>query len=162
MQGEGQALVKTLQEGKVDQESEEFQARQKRLFQLENSIKACKATADRDIKLQAVKLTAAVYDDVQAALKLFCEQNGYTLVLQIDREAAETQDYRMYQAALTQHIFYNSSHEDITAAVLNHLNRRYDAVRAEAGSSDSTPPVSRADEPTRSIPASPNRKPTPR
>lgn len=162
MQGEGQAVVKLLQDGKIDQDSDEFRAREKKAFQLENSIKACKATTERDIKLQTVKISVAVYADLQAALKLFSEQNGYTLVLQIDREAAHAEDYRLTQKALGQPIFYYRSHEDITVRVLSYLNRRYEAERKEAGLDESAAPVSPADQPTRTIPVSPNRKPATR
>jgi Skp family chaperone for outer membrane proteins len=158
LQGEGQALAKPLQEGHVDQESDEFAARTKKLFHLENSIKACKAQADRDMKMESVKISAAVYQDMQAALKLFSEQNGYTLVLQIDREAAAADDYRLIQKIAGQQIFYYRSHDDITVAVLSHLNQEYEAERAKAGTDDPAAPASSVDEPTRSIPASPNRK----
>jgi Skp family chaperone for outer membrane proteins len=159
MQGEGQALVKPLQEGSLDQESDEFREREKKLFQLENSIKATKATAERDMKLQSVKVSLAVYQDLQAALKLFCDQNGYTLVLKIDREAAQADDFRAVGNALGQTIVYHRAHEDITVAVLTYLNHCYETARAEAGADESPAPVSTGNEPTRTIPVSPNRKP---
>jgi hypothetical protein len=90
---------------------------------------------------------------------LYSEQNGYTLVLQIDREAAHTKDYRLAQkATFGQSIFYYRSHEDITVAVLSYLNQRYETERAQAGLDDGARPVSPVEEPTRSIPVSPNRK----
>jgi Skp family chaperone for outer membrane proteins len=162
MQAEAQVILKPLQEGTIDQESDDFTARQKKLFQLENSIKTCKATSERDMKLQGVKIAVAVYEDLQSALKLFSEQNGYTLVLQIDREAAEAKDFRLLPKTIGQSIFYYRSREDITVAVLGYLNQRYETERAESGSDDSGAPVRPAVEPTRSIPASPNRKPSPR
>lgn len=158
MQGEGQELVKPLQEGHIDQESDEFRVREKKIFQLENSIKSFKATAERDMNMHGVKNSLAVYQDLQAALKLYCEQNGYTLVLQIDREASAAKDYRVIGKTLGQQIFYHRSDEDITAAVLSYLNHRYEAARAEAGTDESAAPGAAAREPGRTLPASPNRK----
>ena len=162
MQGEGQALVKHMQDEKIDQDSDEFSACAKKKFQLESSIKTCKATAERDMKLQSVKIAAAIYEDVQAALKLFCEQNGYTLVIQIDREADRTDDYRMVQRVIGQQIIYHRHQEDISVAVLTHLNKLYEAEHTDAGSDDSAASGHSDDQPTptRTIPVSPNRKRT--
>jgi Skp family chaperone for outer membrane proteins len=159
LQGEGQALLKRVQDEKLEQDSDEFRAREKKAFQIENAIKACKAAAERDMKLQSVKIAAAIYEDVQAALKRFTEQNGYTLVIQIDREADQTQDYRMMQKVTGQLVIYHRNQEDITVAVLSHLNNRYEAERAEAGIDDGSSPDQSGDEqPKRTIPVSPNRK----
>jgi Skp family chaperone for outer membrane proteins len=109
-----------------------------------------------------VKISVVVYQDLQAALKLFSEQNGYTLVVQIDREAAASDDYRLIQKTMGQQIFYYRSQEDITVAVLSYLNDRYEAERAEGGIEEEAAPISPGNEPTRSIPASPNKKPSKR
>jgi Skp family chaperone for outer membrane proteins len=158
--GEMAALAKPVQEGKIDRESEEYGAREKKLYQLDNARKACKATGERDMKLQSVKIMSAIYKDAQAALKLFSEQNGYTLVIQVDREAAKTQDYRMIQNVAGQLVIYHRSQDDITLRVLSYLNNQYETERAEAGIEETSSSDQSDDLPTRTIPASPNRKRT--
>ena len=159
MQEEGQAVVKSLQDKTLDPESDEVRLRQKKAFQLESSIKTTKASAERDMELQSVKITLAVYQDLQAALKLFSDQNGYNLVLQIDREAADAKDYRIVSQSLGQRILFHR-HDDITAAVLSHLNHRYETEQAAAD--ESTAPVASPKQANRTLPVSPNRKATTR
>jgi Skp family chaperone for outer membrane proteins len=156
MQAEGQALARPLQDETLDPDSDEVRVRQKKVFQLESSIKATKALAERDMNVQGVKITLAVYQDLQAALKLFSDQNGYTLVLQIDREAAQAKDYRVVAKLPVQNIFFYRSYDDITLAVLSHLNNRYQTEQAVAD--ESTAPVSSPIQSNRTLPVSPNRK----
>ncbi len=157
-QKEYQAVTKSIQEDKIDKESDEYVALAKKAYQAQNSGKSAQAAKERNIKMQSLKITAAVYADVQAALKLFCEQNGYTLVLQVDREADTTTDYRMFQRPLAQPTFYYRKRDDITVAVLTYLNDQYDAERKAAGVERNTDAAAEDELPTRSIPASPNRK----
>ena len=158
IQAEKQALVKRWEEDKVDQDSDEYSARVKKAYQIENSMKTCQSGAQREMQLQSVKIAAAVFEDVQAALKIFSEQRGFTLVLQIDRDAAKTEDYRMSRQVTAQPVVYYRGQEDITVAVLSYLNNHYQAERAEAGLEDTAEPAASAEQPSRTIPVSSNRK----
>jgi Skp family chaperone for outer membrane proteins len=157
LQGEGQALLK--QEGSLDQESNEFQEHQKMLYQLENSIKTTKASAERDMKTQNLKISLEVYQDLQGALKLFSQRNDLALVLRIDSDAALAKDYRGIGQTLGQHIIYNRHLDDITAAVLSYLNRQYESAAKDSGREVSSETASPAKTPSRTLPALPNRKP---
>ncbi len=159
--GEMQAIAKSVQEAKIEQDSDEYRTSEKKLYQLDTSRKTYKASAERDMKIQGAKVSLTVYQDLQEALKLFCDKSGYTLVLQIDREIAAAKDYRMFQQTAAQPIIYHRSHDDITLAVISYLNHRYEAERGDEATEESTSGTLPA-EPTRSIPVSPNRKPAAR
>jgi hypothetical protein len=77
-------------------------------------------------------------------VRQFAEQNGYTLVLKIDREFEASTSYKTIQQTLSQMVMRHSASDDITDAVINYLNKQYEA----AGESAARPPVSR-DRPSR-------------
>lgn len=131
--GQGKELAKPLEEGALDQESPEFLERERKVLRLQTYLKSLKATTEREMKKQGAKASLDVYEDIQAALQLYCEQNGYTLVLNFDREATTASESQVVGRALSQGIMFHNSRDDVTDAILGYLNHQYEAANRDSG-----------------------------
>jgi Skp family chaperone for outer membrane proteins len=125
--GQGQELAKPLQEKSLEEDSPEYLERERKLLKLETYLKSLKATTERELKKQGAQASLEVYEDLQEALHLYCEQNGYTLVLNFDREAASAPESQL-QRSLGQAILFHQTRDDITDAILGYLNHKYEAA----------------------------------
>jgi Skp family chaperone for outer membrane proteins len=125
--GQGQELAKPLQEKSLEEDSPEYLERERKLLKLETYLKSLKSTTEREMKKQGARASLDVYEDLQEALHLYCEQNGYTLVLNFDREAASAPESQL-QRSLGQAILFHQTRDDITDAILGYLNHKYEAA----------------------------------
>ena len=134
-----QQLGKALQDADLDRESPEFAAREKKLLQLSASTDSFRDVSEKELSHAAAKIRLAVYQDVSAAAREFAEQNGYTLVLRIDREAEAARSYMTIKQTMRQPVIRHDSRDDITDAVVAWLNKQY----AAAGGAASLPAAAR-------------------
>jgi len=132
--GQGKELAKPLEEGSLDQESPEFLERERKVLRLQTYLKTLKATTEREMKKQGARATLDVYQDIQAALARYCEQNGYTLVLNFDREASTAPESQVASRSLNQPIMFHQSRDDVTDAILGYLNHKYEAASRDSQS----------------------------
>jgi Skp family chaperone for outer membrane proteins len=137
--GQGKELAKPLEEGSLDQESPEFLERERKVLRLQTYLKSFKATTEREMKKQGARASLEVYQDIQAVLERYCEQNGYTLVLNFDREATTAPESQVVTRSLSQAIMFHQTRDDVTDAILGYLNHKY-----EAASRDSQPSAASA------------------
>lgn len=158
MYGQGQELEKSLRDGTLEQGSADYLECEKKAIQLMSNVKTLHKMTERDLKQQGAKALLAAFEDVKKALAEFAEQNGYTLVLRVDREALDCKNYQTIQQSLSQDVVRQDSRDDITDAVVAYLNRRYDAAGPDA--IDST--AAKAATPKRPTPPPAVRKPAPR
>lgn len=158
MHGQGQDLEKSLRDGTLEQGSADYLEREKKVVQLMYSVKTFHKMTERNLKQQGAKAFVAAYEDVRMALAEFAQQNGYTLVLRVDREALDCKNYQTVQRSLSQDVVRQDSRDDITDAVVAYLNRQYDA----AGSDAVEAPAAKKSEPRRPSPAPAVRTPASR
>jgi Skp family chaperone for outer membrane proteins len=147
MYGKGQELIQSLKDGSIAPESPKFRERELEIYRLESYIKSAKSSAEKDLKLQELKASVEVYNEIQEVLKLFCEHNGFTIILRVDNEGAAAADPQALGRVLSQNIIFHQHGDDITSPVVAYLNRRYEST---AHSEPATTPKS---SPTSSQPA---------
>lgn len=144
-------LSEELQNNEFEEGSPELLEHERRMIQLSSRFETYKALANRDLKKKDAESLKVAYIDVQQVLDQFAEQNGYTLVLQINRKATESDETQRIAQRLSLPVFHNHGADDITDAVLAYLNDRY---RASAPSKTKpapreTPPSSAKKPPAR-------------
>lgn len=163
--GKGQELIKTLKDGSIDQDSSEFREKETKVYQLESYVKSYKASAEKEIQLQGLKATVAVHNEIQEALRVFSERNGFTIILRIDNEAATAaaSNPQALGRVVGQDVIFHQSRQDITGPVVAYLNRRFEsAARSDAATeTPSTKPATPKSSPSTTPSATP-RKPSAR
>ncbi|HEY3966773.1 MAG TPA: OmpH family outer membrane protein [Planctomycetaceae bacterium] len=127
MYGKGQELIQSLKDGSIEPGSPKFRERELEIYRLESYIKTAKSSAEKDLKRQELKASVEVYNEIQDVLKLFCEHNGFTVILRIDNEGTAATDPQALGRALSQNIIYHQHRDDITSSVVAYLNRRYES-----------------------------------
>jgi Skp family chaperone for outer membrane proteins len=163
-----QELGRELQVAEIDQDSPEFREKEKKIVQLSTNVKAFRAVTQKDLKKRQARALLDIYQDVTAAVQQIAEQNGYTLVLRIDREAEAARSYTLIQQSMNQPVVRHSSPDDISNAVIAWLNKQYDAAggaaslsaAADSASAGGKSPATRTA--PRDIPAPGSRKATSR
>lgn len=126
--GEANSLKTELKSGTFDEESSEFEKRENRLFHINSQLKVLEAQTKSNMQKQHVSVVQAVYQDVQQAVERFAAQNGYTLILKINRDTHEGKDSQQIQKTLSQQIVFHQGAEDITDPVLSLLNQEFEAA----------------------------------
>ncbi len=165
MLGQGRELEKSLRDGTLDRESPEFFELEKKVRRAEANVNTFKAVKQRELKQQEIKVLLEVYRDVSEAVRQFAEQNGYSLVLKIDRDFEAAKDYKTIQQTLSQVVVRHSARDDITEAVINYLNKQYETTAGDIGTTTASPERGRRDRPSgddSSAAGAPVAKPSPR
>jgi len=130
--GRGQELEKSLQDGTLDKDSAEYAEREKKVIQLSVNVKNFKSVKEKELKAGQAKALLGIYRDVVAVAKQIAEQNGYSLVLRIDREAAAARGYQTITQTINESVLRHDPHDDITDAVIARLNRQYEETTGDA------------------------------
>jgi len=124
--GQGQEMEKSLLDGTFDKESSEYAEREKKVIQLSAKVKTLKSVKEKELKAGQAKALLGIYRDVAAVARQVAEQNGYSLVLRIDREAVAARSYQTISQTLNESVLRHSPGDDITDVVIAQLNRQYD------------------------------------
>lgn len=119
-----------LQSGTFDEESSEFEKRENRMIQIKSELETLKVQGKSKLQKKSADAALAVYQDVQQALERFATQNGYTLILTVNRDALAAKDALKIKDTLSQPIVYHHGAEDITDPVLALLNQEFEARAA--------------------------------
>src|SRR5262249_27533709 len=104
----------------------EYAEREKKVIQLSVNVKNFKSVKEKELKAGQAKALLGIYRDVAAVAKQVAEQNGYSLVLRIDREAVAARSYQTITQTLNESVLRHNSQDDITDVVIARLNRQYD------------------------------------
>lgn len=145
-------LDEQLKNGEFEEGSPEQIEFEKKMIQLNSRYEAYKALTTKNLKKQEAECLRTAYVDVQQALDQFSEQNGYTLVLQINRDAMTSDDPGKTGQKLGLPVFRNQGADDITDAVLAFLNSRHEAAAPRKSAHPATkaaPPAARKPAPRR-------------
>lgn len=126
---------------------QELQAKQQQLLDLKKGASQdyttletslARETADMNAALmlernkfseQEAKIYYQVYSEIREATKAYCLQNGIAVAMQFNGEQVST-DPSMVQAEVARKIVFYDSNLDITPAVLQQVNARYNAANA--------------------------------
>ena len=124
--------------------TDDFRARRKQLAMLEAELQYFIESEGRRIEQGLATSLRAIFDDIQATVRLVAEEKGIDIVLAADRMPDETADTgaQVRQQILLQKVLYWSPQADITDAVVTRLNARYEAQggKASLGSAHRTSP----------------------
>lgn len=113
------------------------------LTKAKTNLEVFKQTKSREIQRKKLQANRLLFDDIQDAVTKVAEHYGYGTVLQHSRFTSEKPDPREVQAALSQSVVWSRKRDDITDAVLEVMNRRYEkstggAVQPASGSRPAT------------------------
>jgi Skp family chaperone for outer membrane proteins len=122
---QARTIDEQMKSGEFEDGSQEFLDSEKKLIQLSSRFETFKALATRNLKKKDAEALVTCYQDVQKALAVFAEQNGYTLMLQVNRDLMATEDTNRVTRKLGQTVFHVHAGEDITEAVLAYLTQQY-------------------------------------
>lgn len=142
---QARSLDEQLKSGEYENGSAEFIERENKVIQLSSRFEAFKKATAKDLKKKDAAVLLEVYEDVRQAVEVFAQQNGFTLVLQVNRDTSSSDDKTKVGQKLGQPVFRNQNAQDITDGVLAYLSQEYAAASASGA-----PPNSKNKEPASS------------
>lgn len=138
---QARTIDEQMKSGEFEDGSQEFLDSEKKLIQLSSRFETFKALSTRNLKKKDAEALVTCYQDVQKALGVFAEQNGYTLMLQVNRDLMATEDTNRVTQKLGQAVFHVHAGEDITEAVLAYLTQQYGSNVVEKGAKAEAAPA---------------------
>lgn len=97
-------------------------------------IDARRKVMQRDFLRKESQIYKEVYMEVQSAVKMYAEYYKYTLVLRFNRtELSQEDDARGVINGMNRQVVYHNPENDITEAVLEYLNKKYQKTAAAPG-----------------------------
>lgn len=135
-----QELGKGLKDAELDPESPEYRKEEKKITQLSAEFTTSRAITEKELKQREAKAVLSLYQDAREAVRVLAEENGYAVVLRINREAVAAKNYATVQQSTGQFVIRHDGRDDITDAVIAYLNHQYEAA---AGDSKSAAPLSK-------------------
>ncbi len=128
-------LSQELSSGVLKADSPEYKQKERRLIQLDTELKTYGQITQRDQLRKEAELYKQIYLEVQDAVRVYAQHYGYTLILRFDREnVEEANDPQKIIQRMTRQVVYHRGQDDLTQAILNHLNRQYAEVANRPGS----------------------------
>lgn len=115
-----------LQSGQFKSDSPDYKRIEQQIIRMQTELEAFgRVTQNENLKREA-EIYRQVYLEVTDAIRVYAEHYGYTLIIRFDREALEeAKDPQQILQRMTRQVVYNRSEDDLTMAILNHLNRSY-------------------------------------
>jgi outer membrane protein len=132
--------IKQLQEqaktGTYKPDSPEYKKLESEVIKLQTELEAYGRVTQAEQLRKEAEVYKQVYLEVQDAIQVYAKHYGYTLILRFDREAVETADNpQVILQRMTRQVVFHRGEDDLTTAILTHLNRQYQqtAGRPAAG-----------------------------
>jgi outer membrane protein len=127
--------IKQLQEqakaGTYKPESPEYKQLETEVIRLQTELEAYGRVTQAEQLRKEAEVYKQVYLEVQDAIRVYAEHYGYTLILRFDREAVETADNpQVILQRMTRQVVFHRGEDDLTNAILTHLNRQYTSQTA--------------------------------
>ena len=129
--GEAKVLVERLQQGQEEIKqytagSQEYEQREKQLRVLKGEFDAFRAATQRRLARRESEMFKVIYADVTAAVELYAEHKGYTMVLRFNRKGIdEEMNPQAAVATMNKTVIYHQGQNDITEVVLRYLDDKY-------------------------------------
>lgn len=123
--------------------TDDFRARRKQLAMLEAELQYFVESEGRGIEQGLATSLRAIFDDIQATVRIVAEEKGIDIVLAADRMPKETAESapQVRQQILLQKVLFWSPQVDVTDAVVERLNARYEAQGGKASIGSAYPTV---------------------
>lgn len=118
---ESAKLLSDLKPGSAD-----FTKKESELTKQKTNIEILQRVKERDLTRRRYQINKIIHDDVQDAITKVSDHYGYGLVVSHTRYDSENLDPRALQMALSQPVVWCRKRDDITDAVVEVLNRRYE------------------------------------
>ncbi len=118
--------LKTLQPG-----SPEYKKLEEELTKAESDWKLDVASKRRDFAEQESSYYLRAYQELQAAVKAYCERTGIQLVLRFNGAPIDPNNREMVQMEVFKLVMYYDKRIDITDVILQDLNRNAGGVAAQ-------------------------------
>lgn len=121
-----QGLQKELQSGTYKQDSPEYLQKAADLNKLQTDLKVEQTTLSSKFMKKEAENYKAIYGEVTAAVKLFCEYRGYSMVIRYrkDGDDASENPGEILQN-MNKLVVYNAPEDDITDAIIKYLDGQY-------------------------------------
>lgn len=155
---QAQAIAEEIKSNKLMEGTEEFSAREEAFIKVESRGKSYAELANKELNRKYAQAHVDAYRELKAVLERFAKQNGYTLILNARREPASSDNPREVALSMAQFVTWHDSQDDLTDAVLNYLNRQYEAAEETAAPAKPARPKSTSNPPARKSAETPSRK----
>lgn len=136
---QAQALQEEMKSGTYAGDSPEYLDRERQIIQLSSKFETFKALSNKDLVQRNAQTHKAVYEDVVRIVNAVAERDGYTLVMQFNRDAQSGEDPQKVSQAMARQIVFSQSQDDISDIVLNYLNRKYESSAGTPASKPTSP-----------------------
>ena len=137
--------LKVLNELKAG--SPDYSKKEAEIAKLKTNIEVFQLSKERELLRRKHQFSKAVFDEMQEAVTKVADHYGYSLVIRHTRYEADSTDPRMVQMALSQPVVWSRKRDDITEAVLEVLNRRYEKSAGAVTPAGATRPAAGAKKP---------------
>lgn len=128
LQQQKQALVTDVREQQLEFDSAEMVSKEEELIKLETSAKTYAAVAKQQVARRELEIQAEMFQIVQKALDRFAETNGYAMVLNAHKLDESVENPNELTRTMLQTVTWHRNREDITDAVIQYLNQRYNSA----------------------------------
>ncbi|MFN5298383.1 MAG: OmpH family outer membrane protein [Planctomycetaceae bacterium] len=113
-------MLNELKAGSPDYAKKEAEA-----AKLKANLESFKTIKQREFARREMQMQQAIYGEIQEAIGKVSEHNGYSVVLQHLRSDGDNSNPRRLQAQMNQPVVWHRKRDDVTDAVLEYMNRRY-------------------------------------
>jgi outer membrane protein len=111
---------------------------EKEFAQKKSDFEAFRAVAQRDFMRKEAQIYKTVYLEVVDAVRKYAYHYQYSLIMRFNSEKLDASDPQKLIQGLQRPVIYHRSEDDITASVIDYLNRNYTASSSSAKSPSTT------------------------
>lgn len=129
---QARSLQEQLQSGEFESDSDEFLKKERQVISLSSKFEVYNALTKKELTKKNAETMAKAYLDVQNAMALYAEQNGYTMIMRFQRDFEGLSERDRTWQTMSQSIVRYEGADDITDSVLAWLNQQYQAQLASA------------------------------
>ncbi|MCY2963117.1 MAG: OmpH family outer membrane protein [Planctomycetota bacterium] len=118
--------------GELKTGSPDYVKKENEAAKLKSNIDSFQLLKKRDIQRKMVQVQMVVHQEVQDAVTKVADHYGYTVVMRCIRTEGDTVAPTQIGAVLQQPVVWHRKRDDVTDAVLEMLNRRYEKSNGAA------------------------------
>ncbi len=131
-------MLNELKAGSPDYAKKEAEA-----AKLKANLESFKTIKQREFARREMQMQQAIYGEIQEAIGKVSEHNGYSVVLQHLRSDGDNSNPRRLQAQMNQPVVWHRKRDDVTDAVLEYMNRRYQSTAGGVTPASGTRPATK-------------------
>jgi len=123
-----QKLQEEMKQFKPD--SPEYTKREKELTRLTTEFETFRKTKQREFVRKEADIYKTIYLEVVDVVRKYAEYYNYTLVLRFNGDKLDTDNPEKLIRGMNRQVVYYRAEDDITPAIIDYLNRRYEQAKA--------------------------------